>query len=267
MVSPMADATRADTTPSVATPVVDHVPYLLPQVHIKALSEGTAGAVVLAHLAQHLSKIETNDPLVRADAEDAVHQMRVATRRLRSALTTFRPLFDRGVTDPQREELRWLCEVLGAARDAEVIRDHLCGMLHQLPAEQVRGPVERRIVGTMTHRYRAAHAAVLVELDGIRYGALVSGMAHLLADPPLTHRAGHMAAIQEDLGTYQDTVVIRGEIRSLVLGALENFENAFTYGRLDALERARAVQAEADYAGAWEAASQPSLSAWLHAGD
>jgi CHAD domain-containing protein len=42
------------------------------------------------------------------DEPDAVHQMRVATRRLRSALATYRPLLDRERTDPVRQELKWL---------------------------------------------------------------------------------------------------------------------------------------------------------------
>lgn len=51
---------------------------------------------------------------------EAVHQMRVALRRLRSALKIFRPL----VAGPQlaalREEMRWLLAQLGPARDGEV---------------------------------------------------------------------------------------------------------------------------------------------------
>ena len=65
------------------------------------------------------------DPAVRVDLEDAVHKMRVATRRLRSALATYRRLLDTDVTEPIRAELKWLGGVLGSVRDAEVIRDHL----------------------------------------------------------------------------------------------------------------------------------------------
>src|SRR5450759_127743 len=55
----------------------------------------TAGAVVLAHLREQVDKLVTRDRGARADEPDAVHQMRVATRRLRSALATYRPLLDR----------------------------------------------------------------------------------------------------------------------------------------------------------------------------
>ena len=62
---------------------------------------------------------------MRLDAPDAVHKMRVATRRLRSALTTFKPLFDADVVRPLGGELKWLAGELGAARDAEVMRDRV----------------------------------------------------------------------------------------------------------------------------------------------
>ena len=64
-------------------------------------------------------------PQVRLGIEDSVHRMRVASRRLRSALATFRPLFDREVGDRLREELKWLGGVLGPARDAEVMHERL----------------------------------------------------------------------------------------------------------------------------------------------
>jgi CHAD domain-containing protein len=45
--------------------------------------------------------------------------MRVATRRLRSALATYRQLFDAQRTEPVRQELAWLGTALGKPRDAE----------------------------------------------------------------------------------------------------------------------------------------------------
>ena len=51
--------------------------------------------------------------------------MRVGCRRLRSDLRTFAPLLDAGWADGLRDELSWLADVLGAARDAEVLRARL----------------------------------------------------------------------------------------------------------------------------------------------
>src|SRR5690348_9101964 len=79
---------------------------------------GTAGAAVAAHVTDQLQRLIGLDEAVRSDEPDAVHQMRVATRRLRSALATFRPFLARATTDPFRDELRWLGGELGPVRDA-----------------------------------------------------------------------------------------------------------------------------------------------------
>ena len=62
----------------------------------QALQAGTqprrsssAGEAVLAYLKIHLGTLTSLEPLVRADEPDSVHQMRVATRRLRAALRSF----------------------------------------------------------------------------------------------------------------------------------------------------------------------------------
>ena len=80
---------------------------------------------------------------MRRDEPDAVHKMRVGTRRLRSTLKTFRPLYDRDTTDRLRAELRWLAESLGHVRDAEVLAARLGRALDAEPDELVLGPVAR----------------------------------------------------------------------------------------------------------------------------
>jgi CHAD domain-containing protein len=54
-----------------------------------------AAEVVLAYLRDQVAAISRYDPLVRRDEPDAVHQMRVATRRARSALQAFGTIIDR----------------------------------------------------------------------------------------------------------------------------------------------------------------------------
>jgi hypothetical protein len=70
--------------------------------------EGHGWCGVLAHLREQVDELVMHDRGARVDEPDAVHQMRVATRRLRSALATYRPLLDRERTDPVRQELKWL---------------------------------------------------------------------------------------------------------------------------------------------------------------
>lgn len=152
-----------------------------------------AGRAATAYLAAQTAELRLRDPQVRLDVEDAVHRMRVATRRLRSALATFRPLFDREVVETLRQELAWLASVLGAARDAEVLRAHLLGALDALPPEQVLGPVRERIDTTLQARYEAAHATAVRTLDGTQYLALLRALDAFVARPP-QQKAAHRRA-------------------------------------------------------------------------
>ena len=59
-----------------------------------------------------------------------------------------------------------------------------------------------------------------------------------------------MENLQEVLGEHQDRVVTQEVLRHLGVQAYLAGENGFTFGRLHALEGARAEQAEAAYADA-----------------
>ncbi|HWG93075.1 MAG TPA: CYTH and CHAD domain-containing protein [Mycobacteriales bacterium] len=154
----------------------------------------TAGGVIVAHLRAQVDELVHTEPGVRRDEPDAVHRARVATRRLRSALRTFRPLLDRGTADALREELRHLAAVLGPARDAEVQRDRLLAHLASEPPELVLGPVVQRVRDELDGRHREARAAVVRALDGRRHLELLQSLDRLVTAPPLTERAGRPAA-------------------------------------------------------------------------
>jgi len=155
-----------------------------------ASHRATAGEVVQEHLRDQVDELVGRDPQVRRDLPDAVHRMRVATRRLRSALHTFRPLLDRTQTDPVRGELRWLAGILGAARDAEVMHARLRALVAAEPDDLVLGPVLARVDRVMGARYRSAHQAAVRELDGARYLALLDALDALATTPPFGERAG-----------------------------------------------------------------------------
>lgn len=59
--------------------------------------------------------------LMVEDRAGAVHQARVALRRLRSAFTLFRPMLRDNRYQRLRDELRWLAASLGNARDLDVL--------------------------------------------------------------------------------------------------------------------------------------------------
>lgn len=165
------------------------------------LPQAPARLVVGAHLRDHAERLRRLDPEVRRDSPDAVHAMRVSTRRLRSALASFGPLLDRQRSRDLREELRWLAGVLGGARDAEVMRDRLTAMAAEDAARnasqtdptgrggQVGGGVSAEIATKLENRHRAAHGEVVQALDGARYARLLDSLQSLASDPPWTSAA------------------------------------------------------------------------------
>ncbi|WP_298748383.1 CYTH and CHAD domain-containing protein [uncultured Serinicoccus sp.] len=154
---------------------------------------GPAADVVLAYLAAQVAVIVAREEDVRTDVPDAVHKTRVATRRLRSALRTFRRLLDRDVVDPLREEIRWFATALEAPRDAEVMRDHLLASVDDLPHDERVGPVRERVSTDLGQRHAAAHQALVQVLDSDRYRELVEQLMDLLAAPPWRGRAHQRA--------------------------------------------------------------------------
>jgi CHAD domain-containing protein len=154
---------------------------------------GTAGAVVLSYLQEQVDQLVMGDRGARADEPDAVHKMEVATCRLRSALATYRPLLDRDRSDPVVEELQWLGQVLGRSHDAEMLDQRMRDLVAAQPDELATGPVGRRVDLELEDRRRGAHADQVAALEGDRYFRLLDALDDLVADPPLTARAGKQA--------------------------------------------------------------------------
>ncbi|MFL6077731.1 MAG: CHAD domain-containing protein [Mycobacteriales bacterium] len=152
-----------------------------------------AGEVVMAYVAEQVATIKAYDPRVRRDEPDSVHKMRVATRRLRSALQAYGRLIDRDATRGLSGELKWLATVLGAERDTEVMADRLAGMVAATDDDLVLGPVAARVTDTFAGRRARTHADVLETLDGARYLALLDALDALVDHPPLTRRARRRA--------------------------------------------------------------------------
>ena len=153
-----------------------------------------AGQVVLAYLRAQAGTLMSLDPLARMDEPDSVHQMRVASRRLRATLRSFGHILRRDATSGLAADLKWLGGVLGAARDGEVLDAHLRSRLRLAPVELRIGPVEARIHGHFASVRAAARTELLAALDSDRYFSLLDDLDRLLAEPPLTAKAASPGA-------------------------------------------------------------------------
>lgn len=69
-----------------------------------------------------LRQFRLNEPLISPANPEALHQARVALRRLRSAFSLFRPMLGDDQLTRLSEESQWLAAVLGEARDIDVLQ-------------------------------------------------------------------------------------------------------------------------------------------------
>ncbi|MFF2316348.1 CHAD domain-containing protein [Arthrobacter sp. NPDC058097] len=146
-------------------------------------------AVVSAYLAGQISEILVNDARVRLEEPDAVHAMRSATRRVRSALAVYRKLYGKGAVGRLRDELRWLGGILGTPRDAEVMQDRLRTHADKLPpgegTDVVRQRIERELGTRLDAGYRKAQEVLLTD----RYFRLLDDLEDFRDHPPVRQAA------------------------------------------------------------------------------
>ncbi|MEZ5584830.1 MAG: CHAD domain-containing protein [Candidatus Competibacteraceae bacterium] len=98
---------------------------------------------------------QLNLDAVNAGQDEGVHQMRVAFRRLRSCLKTFRPLIPRETSLSLVQELRWLNEALGPARDWDVfLAETLLPILERFPSKRSLSELRRKVETVRGKCYR-----------------------------------------------------------------------------------------------------------------
>ena len=79
-----------------------------------------------------LSQLIANEPALHNDDPEAVHQMRIAVRRLRTAMSLFADVIHDGKVGQIKSGLRWLTAQLAAARELDVFL-HETAALPQVP--------------------------------------------------------------------------------------------------------------------------------------
>lgn len=161
---------------------INHAP-LPPQV--ADLPEGDPARGVLAAIAANAARIVEYDPRVRADEFDSVHQMRVATRELRSHMQAFEGILGGEDYLNVERELKVLATILGRARDAEVVEERLSSLVDTEVAHAVDEQTKQELLEDLATEYRREHARVVRALDDDRYTTLLQALEDLLAAPPL----------------------------------------------------------------------------------
>ncbi|ORA11916.1 CYTH and CHAD domain-containing protein [Mycobacterium arosiense] len=135
-------------------------------------------------IAEQVRELLVWDRAVRADAYDAIHQMRVTTRKLRSLLRDYQESFGPPDDGWVLDELRELAGILGVARDAEVLAERYERDLDSLAPELVRGPVRERLVGGARRRYQTGLRRSLIAMRSQRYFRLLDSLELIAAAVP-----------------------------------------------------------------------------------
>jgi CHAD domain-containing protein len=155
----------------------------------------SSAARLRARIREQAEGVLAHDPGTRlgTDSEE-LHQMRVATRRLRAFIRAGSGLLDPGWAEPVREELKWLGGALGPVRDLDVLVEHLADEVESLGDDHADG---RKLLRTLERSRRTARRKLIAVLDSNRYLALLDTLEQpvaTIADVPTLeeiHAAEH----------------------------------------------------------------------------
>jgi CHAD domain-containing protein len=143
---------------------------------------------VVARLRGQLGALVRLEAAAREGDEEAVHQMRVATRRLRACMSVYGEAFDKNALTQPRDALERLSGYLGKARDAAVLAARLERDLAALPAEVVLGPVRAVVRAYGARETAGALRSLVAYFDSSEHSASLEHLARFVADPPLLLR-------------------------------------------------------------------------------
>ncbi len=169
--------------------------------------DGSAAGVLRARLREQVEQVLAHDPGTRLGSEpEELHQLRVATRRLRAFLRAGRDLLDPRVADALLEELRWLGSALGPVRDLDVLIERLAAEVARLGADEAQGI---KLVRTLQRSRRSARRRLLAALDSERYFALLETLERpfvtLVDEPSLDEiRAGEHRRLKKAVQALSD---------------------------------------------------------------
>ena len=138
-----------------------------PDVHLSAdMTVSDAFAAIVQSCIKHF---RLNEPvLVERQEPEALHQMRVALRRLRSALVLFKPIVGHDAEIARiRKDLRWIGRMLGQARNLDVFSEGLGEAAAELPR--------------LRHKRDEHYARIVVALDSRRFLKLMLRIVRWLA--------------------------------------------------------------------------------------
>ena len=185
-----------------------------PDLGSTAISDSsTMGDLAFAVLRRQLAVLREKEPGTRLGEDpEELHDMRVATRRLRAALALFAEVLPIRA-QVFREELGWLGRLLGAVRDLDVQQE---GLAETATVTTGWSPGDRppdhdplaELTALLERERDAARDAMLGGLDSVRYERLSRGLAAMVQQGPARRS---LAARVPAVIAMPDLVVVRHE--------------------------------------------------------
>jgi inorganic triphosphatase YgiF len=150
----------------------------------------TIGELAFAALRRELVNVLTHEPGTRLGEDvEALHDMRVATRKLRTALKVFADYLP-ATARKLRRELDWLGAALGQVRDLDVQLARI--QAWRRAADQIDRFALQTLGGQMRPRRALARRRLLRVLDSPRYARLIAGLGAMVRRGPSRRSAASM---------------------------------------------------------------------------
>ncbi len=155
----------------------------------------------------HFRRMLHNEPGTRLGEDiEALHDMRVATRRMRAAFRVFGDFYEPEAVGPYLKGLKRTGRALGAVRDLDVFREKVRAYLETLP-ESEQDSLDELLAALETRR-EAARRRMLAYLDGKKYRRFVKRFGEFVEtegmggrpisiedDRPRPYRVRHVAPV------------------------------------------------------------------------
>lgn len=152
-------------------------------------ASSSAASLLDAYLTLHCRSLIGVDGALSGGDDTAIHDARVACRRVRSTLRVYGSLFEPGAARLLDGELRWWASALGPVRDLQVLQDRLDALVAEVdqgvPMDAVKTLIDDELRRDRLEHWATAQAA----LAGERHTSMLATVERWILAPPWTTKA------------------------------------------------------------------------------
>jgi CHAD domain-containing protein len=150
-------------------------------------------------LRRHFAKMVWNEPGTRLGMDpEYLHDMRVASRRLRAAIRLLRRSLPQKRIQDFLQDLKWVGNALGRVRDMDVYIEHLEKDMKKISPEH--RPALDAYVKEISSKREESRKGMLRALDGKRYRGFVESFGEWLEEGPAEEPAEPIASVPAVVG-------------------------------------------------------------------